>query len=170
MRILIVALGLCAASALLQACAHASSAAAPCALEPGDSVYSKSAAVYRPCAVERKAQSTSTDIHPDLSAMPAQTGRGSRCYSADIEFVVDPRGVPEAATARVVRTNNQDFADAWLKVLPRLRYDPAMLKGEPVRQIVTEHWAAATSTVLVRAGSPPPSSASVMGSAARPAC
>jgi hypothetical protein len=43
-----------------------------------------------------------------------------------------------------------------LETLQAWRYEPAMRDGKTVRQIVIAHEAAATSVVVVPAGSPPP--------------
>lgn len=134
-----------------------STAATPCGLTKEDSAFVQpNRPVYRECAVDRKAKLTSTSVHPDFSASPGR-GRGIQCHSVDLEFVVDPRGVPEPETARVVRTNDSDFADAWAKIVSQLRYDPGTIGGNPVRQIVDQHFAAATGTVVVKAGEPLPS-------------
>ncbi|MDB4913376.1 MAG: hypothetical protein JWM95_1020 [Gemmatimonadetes bacterium] len=89
--------------------------------------------VYRDCAVDTKAKLTSNDIHPDYR--PTQTG----CISADVEYVVDEKGMVETKSAHVVRTTKDTFGEAVLSMLPRLRYEPAMRDGVPVRQIVVDH-------------------------------
>jgi len=80
----------------------------------------------------------------------------STCYSADLEFVVDSTGRPETSTARVVRANDSNYAQAVLATVPSWRYEPASRDGMPVRQIVTSHQAAAQVVVSAPAGSPPP--------------
>jgi hypothetical protein len=151
-------------AALAAACAgHASGAARAdrCPLHDQDSVYASSTGpVYRDCAVDRRATLTNTDVHPQGAVAPGAPGP-DRCYSVEMEFVVDAHGRPEVNTARIIRTNDQSFADAWLKTLPAFRYEPAMRNGVPVRQIVDERRTAATKTVVVRAGSMPPPPGSV---------
>jgi outer membrane biosynthesis protein TonB len=74
---------------------------------------------------------------------------------AEVEFVVDEAGVPEKETARVVRTNNPDFAAATLAVVPRWRYRPATIDGQPVRQIVREKQGVSEVVVAAPAGQMP---------------
>jgi hypothetical protein len=136
----------------------ATTAATPCALSKADSGYVQpERPVYRDCAVDRKARLASRGVHPDFTGATTPS-RGTQCHSVDLEFVVDTRGVPEGGTARVVRTNDPEFADAWLKVVPALKYDPAMVGTTPVRQIVNEHFTAVSGTVVVKMGSGLPSS------------
>jgi hypothetical protein len=85
--------------------------------------------------------------------------RANACYAVLLEFVVDASGTPEIQTARVVRTNNQAYADAVLATLPLRRYEPARRGDAPVRQIVTESDAMQVRIVAVPAGGPPPSGA-----------
>ena len=144
-----------------------STAATPCSLAAEDSVFATpTRAVYRDCAVDRRAKLTSTNVHPDLSGL--STMRGTQCYSAEVKFVVGPKGNPESETVKIVRASNGEFGDAWARVVPRLRYDPAMKDGVPVRQIVVEHFVTGTTTVVVRKGDPLPPN--VAGNAARPNC
>ena len=131
-----------------------------CPFRQQDSVFVAGGPVYRACAVKTKAVLLTTDIRPDFRP----TVTGNTCYSAEVEFVVDARGLPETRTARVVRTNNQAFAESVLSLLPRLRFEPAKLDGVPVRQIVVNRLTAGTTVAVVRvagggAPSAPPRSA-----------
>jgi hypothetical protein len=112
--------------------------------------------VYRDCAVDRKANLTNPDVRPDVSAFtgPGRSS-GSKCYSVELEFVVNTHGVPEVGTARIVRTTDQAFADAWIKTLSSWKYEPDLRGGKPVRQIVEDHRSAATEVVVAPRGSPP---------------
>ena len=106
-----------------------------CQLRAVDSLYLQSGPVYRGCAVDTRARlldsRVTSDFHPDNPRLG-----GRQCYRAVIEFVVDTSGAPEPTTVRVVRANDQSFADALIRTLPRLHYQPARNNGRPVRQIV----------------------------------
>lgn len=138
-------------------CASAGNAGRPraCGLQPADSVFAAAGPVYRDCAVDSKAQpvtpNTKFDFQPERGAAP------DACYTAEVEFVVNEAGSPEAKTARVLHTNDQTFAQAFLTAIATWRYRPAVKDGHPVRQIVDERRSVQTATVLVRAGSAPPS-------------
>jgi Gram-negative bacterial TonB protein C-terminal len=141
------------AAIAVAACAGASQTTTgkTCALASADSVFLKRGPVYRDCAVEQRAQLVARrepEFHPDLSA-------GQSCYSADLEFVVDTTGTPEAEGARVVRATNPIFGDAVLAVVPSWQYKPAYLHGAPVRQIVKEKLGVAGVRVSVPAGGTP---------------
>lgn len=124
-----------------------------CQIAARDSVFLAGGPAYRDCAVSVAAKRVSVGTHPDVHLPDHRDG----CYSVDIEFVVDATGRPETNTARIVRTNSRDVAEAVLAVLGTWRYDPAMLDGQPVRQIVTDHEMFQTYTAIVPKGSPPPS-------------
>jgi hypothetical protein len=88
--------------------------------------------LYRACAVYVQARPISTDLRPDF----APTQRGRTCYAAVIEVAIDARGLPEVGTARVVRTNDARYAQAVLAAVPNVSFEPAVLGGRRVRQIV----------------------------------
>ena len=67
-----------------------------------------------------------------------------------LRFVVDTNGVPEQATARIVRSNDAAFGQAVLNSLSRWRYQPATRGGVRVRQVVQEGRAFAAQVVAVR--------------------
>jgi hypothetical protein len=128
-----------------------------CVLQPSDSVYLKSGPVYRDCGVDQKArrasgQSVQPNFNPS-STVGRTTAPGTTCYVTEIEFVVDARGTPEAENARVVRTTDPAYSQAWLDVLSSLRYEPAAKAGVPVRQVVREKFMAAIT--VARAGQTP---------------
>lgn len=137
------------------ACASAGSAAgvragSRCPLEAKDSVFLAGGPVYRDCAVDRKAEPIA-DVHPEFRADPT-----TRCYSAEIEFVVNKNGLPEEETARILHATDRRFAEAVYQTIPRLRYHPALRGGAPVRQIVDFKSAMQSVLVAVPAGSAPP--------------
>ena len=166
MRVFYVLLSVVVVGLSAVACgAHGSGKPTPCALSREDSVFvSSDRPVYRDCAVDRKARQTSTNIHPDLASSMSDRGGSSRCYSTELAFVVNERGNPEAETARVVRATNQEFGEAWLKIVPQLKYEPAMKDGTPVRQIVHERFSVSTATIVVKQGDPMPSGPPPRGS------
>lgn len=151
-------------SSLVLACAigacssnHAATGATACGLRPTDSVFAAAGPVFRDCAVDKKANLTTTNVHPDPSTYSgASRPLNGQCFSVELEFVVSEHGAPELGTARVVRSSDPSFADAWLKTLAIWRYEPAIRAGRPVRQIVEERRTAATGVVVVAKGSPPP--------------
>lgn len=114
-----------------------------CPDTPADSV-SRGLPVYQACQVDREARPRG--IQPRLDWTPPVSDlRDGSCYRADYQFVVDTLGVPEIETIRDVAANNASFEQAVKDVIPRLRYEPAQLRGAPVRQIV-----AYSQTVAVR--------------------
>lgn len=138
------------------ACASArggSTSQAACALPERDSVFLLGRPLYRECAVDRQARLVTAGVRPDFHpATPRST-----CYSTDLEFVVDSTGKPEVQTARIVRTNDQEFGASTLATLASWKYEPAMRERIPVRQLVTEHKTLSAMVVVVPKGSSPPS-------------
>lgn len=82
-------------------------------------------------------------------------------------FVVDARGRVERASFEVVEASHREFADAVRDALPRLRFDPAEIRGRPVRQLVQQSF-----TFGFRSGTPSiriePVGAGTLGRGARP--
>lgn len=139
------------------ACASAGGKSAQrkeCELSDRDSVFAVSGPVYRDCAVDRAARLLAINRHPDFR--PTGTPR-TTCYSADLEFVVDSTGKPETRMARIVRANDQAYAESVLATLMFWKYEPAVRDHRPVRQVVTSHQTVATMVVVVPAGAPLPS-------------
>lgn len=139
----------------LAACASTGHRSARCELRAQDSTYATSAAVYRDCAVDRKAELATTNIRPDLGNVPMRPGS---CRSAEFEFVVNPAGTIELPTIHPLRSTDKEFGDAVLATLPQFRYRPAIIDKTPVRQIVTYKAQVAVTRVVVAGGSTPPSS------------
>jgi hypothetical protein len=157
----IISLTLVVGVATVAACSASTAraaASASCDPRSQDSVFTVAAPAFRDCAVDTKVRLLTPDVRPDVSSSTAGAtpiARGSNCYFVDLDFVVDTTGQVELGTAHVVRTSHQGFADALMATLPRLRYEPAIRGGAPVRQIVTEHRAISTMTVVVPAGQQP---------------
>lgn len=152
--------GFLALACTVTACSgnRATAATTPCALRSTDSVFASIGPVFRDCAVDKKAKLLTTDVHPDGSSfMGTARVMNGQCFSVELEFVVSEHGAPELGTARIVRANDQGFAEAWLKTLSTWRYEPATRAGKPVRQIANERRTAATEVVRVASGSAPPS-------------
>jgi hypothetical protein len=129
---------------LTAACASANSTTSSkasddsrCQLSRADSAYLKGGPVYRDCAVDQPAKALRSDVMPNFtpSSLPTRVNN-TKCFTAELEFVVDERGIPDAETARIVSTSDPGFAKAWLDVVPNLRFQPAVKDGSPVRQIV----------------------------------
>lgn len=138
------------------ACSSATktSRAAACTLTAGDSVFLARGAVYRDCAVDQRVQpldrSASPDFRPDVSLAFRDA-----CYTAEIQFVVDESGTPEAEDAKVLHTNSPSYASAAIQALSRWRYRPALLNGVAVRQITTEKFGMTAVVVAASAGQTP---------------
>jgi hypothetical protein len=128
------------------------SKAASCPSAERDSVFAAAGPVYRDCAVDVRAKNLT---RPRLDYRPTSPPRNGACYSAEIEFVVNAKGVPETNTARVVYTNDQGLAEATIASLSGWRYEPARLGDVPVRQIVTEKNSMSAMVVMVPQGSAP---------------
>ena len=111
--------------------------------------------VYTPCGVTREARESG-----GRSARPFfDSARGGpSCYRAIIDVVVDEKGTPHPATARIVRTTDTRFARAVIDDLRGRRFTPASLNGQPVAQVVQVDEGMEIRTVVVRAspgGGPP---------------
>ncbi|MEK7381028.1 MAG: energy transducer TonB [Gemmatimonadota bacterium] len=61
--------------------------------------------------------------------------------SAFVLYVVDSTGEVDTRTYRVVRATHPGFAAAVQRALPRMRFSPAVLHGQPVRQLVQQNFA-----------------------------
>ncbi|HET9454813.1 MAG TPA: TonB family protein [Gemmatimonadaceae bacterium] len=57
---------------------------------------------------------------------------------AIVQFVVDTAGVPEMASFRVLRSTHSEFTKAAHAHVSTARYNPAMLRGRKVRQLVQQ--------------------------------
>lgn len=144
-----VSLLVCAGAITACATARTGARTTNCPLAARDSVFLVGGTAYRDCAVARRARLVNSGTRPDFQP---SSSRRNACYSAEIEFVVDTAGVPEVRTARVVTTNDDAFAKAILETVGTWRYEPALLDGAKVRQIVTERRSAQTSVVAVPVG------------------
>ena len=150
-------LAACTSSANRAETAAGDASAARCALRPRDSTFALLGPVFRDCQVQTKALFLTTDIRPDFR--PTTTNpKSGRCYSAELEYVVNEQGAVETKTARVVRTIDQALADAMISILPQWKFEPAKLNGVAVRQIVSDTYSIESQVVVVPAGTRPPRS------------
>jgi hypothetical protein len=145
-----VVIGVTVLAFVSAACASAGGGHADgCAVAGADTVFQRRGPVYRDCAVDRKAELTTPSIRPDF-----RPSRGNACYSGEVEFVVDSTGHPEPETAHLVRSNDANYGQALLDIVPQLRFSPAVRQSSHVRQIYSLRMAAQAATVAVPMGSP----------------
>src|SRR5688500_1078353 len=97
-----------------------------------DTSFALDTPVFTECGVERKAQERGRRPTPDFTPRPPVRD----CYSVAVAVVIDERGMPVPATARVVRRNDSHFAHAVLNTIPAWRFAPAEKDGLPVKQVV----------------------------------
>ena len=119
-----------------------------------DTSFALGTPVFTECGVERKAQERGRRPTPDFSPRPPLRD----CCSVVVAVVIDERGIPLPATARVVRSNDSQFRQAVLNTIPAWRFTPAEKDGLPVKQVVEIGQAVVTRVVRSdRPMSPPPS-------------
>ena len=53
-----------------------------------------------------------------------------------VQFVVDGRGVPRMGTFKVLRSSDYRFTNAVLLAIPLMRFQPAVVRGQNVPQLV----------------------------------
>jgi len=99
---------------------------------PNDSV----PPVYLACHVDREAREARSNAVLNWEPAGGELRPGA-CFRVEVRFIVDAQGIPEPGTAALISTNNAGFGNAFLALVPDLRYQPARLNGRPVRQVVT---------------------------------
>lgn len=131
------------------------SAARRCAPATVDSSFAAYGVVHRNCDVDRPARLTAQPRfdRTEVTAMTAARRPQTQCHSAVVEFVVDETGHPIVASARVVRSTGIEAAKAVMRMVPGLRYEPALKDGSPVRQLATHGYGTA---MVVRSGTGAP--------------
>ena len=67
-------------------------------------------------------------------------------------FVVNADGSVDPGTLKVVKSSHPLFTDAVRNALPEMRFQPAMVKGRAVRQLVQMPYAFSTGTDGERVG------------------
>lgn len=85
-------------------------------------------------AVERLPGSAAPAYPPDLLRRNVEG-------SVSVTYVVDTLGLADSLSIRVVAATDPAFVDAVREVLPRMRFRPALLGGEKVRQLVQQSFA-----------------------------
>lgn len=60
---------------------------------------------------------------------------------AFVIYVVDTSGTADSSSLQVVKATHQEFVDAVRQALPRMRFRPAILGGQKVRQLVQQNFA-----------------------------
>ena len=113
--------------------------------------------VYQACQVDREARQRGSGPRPEWTPSTSELRDGG-CMRADFKFVVDTLGVPEVETIRDVTATNMGFQQAVRDVIPRLRYEPALLNGAPVRQMVAYQQTVGVRVVMSSSPSGRPSS------------
>lgn len=106
-----------------------------CSGEAPDSVWLAQGPVYLDCEVDQKASHRGSEPRLDLTPSSFSVTE-TRCVRAVLEFVVDAAGQPEIATIRPRPGNDRTLEDAVRQTISALRYTPAQLGGQPVRQLV----------------------------------
>ena len=136
---------------------------ARCAIAAEDSALFNRGELYTVCNVDRRAVAVTTPLQMDPTASMMNAPRGQTCMYAEVQFVVGTDGIPEPATARLIKTNFSELGHAVMQQLPAWRYRPALKNDQPVRQLVKERKVIATAVrvvVVTRGGEPsarPPS-------------
>ena len=125
-------------SLLLLSLIHSSIAAAQrpaeCATSVPDSLWTRSAPVYRDCEVDKAAARRGKD--PTLDFDPFELRIPPGCIRVKLEFVVDTTGKVEPATLRVVSSDNAKLTAAVSETAVKFKYTPAELNQAKVRQVV----------------------------------
>jgi hypothetical protein len=113
------------------------------------------APLYRACHVDRVARPVGSPPRVDFSPSSSEV-RGVGCFEAEFEFVVSALGVPEIETVQLKRTTSSRHAAAVQAIISQLRYRPALLNDQPVRQVVEYRHAIEVRTFVTssRGGSP----------------
>ena len=136
----------------ITACASAKRAERPC--EPPHPDFLRVGEVYASCAVDKLAEVRMMS-RPDMSGY--RPVGNTACVFADIDIVIDTAGFPIGSTAKVTRTNDPRYADIARSALLSTTFYPAKKGDRPVMQLFRYGSKAQMMTVVVPAGSLPPS-------------
>ena len=85
-------------------------------------------------AVQRYAWSAAPEYPRELLRQEVQG-------NAFVIYVVDTSGTADSSSLQVVKATHQEFVDAVREALPRMRFRPAILGGQKVRQLVQQNFA-----------------------------
>ena len=122
-----------------------------CVLRPEDSVFAARGRVFRDCDVDVRPKLLSVGTHPDYRP----PNRPSGCVSVDLQFVVNTNGEVETDGARIVRAMDDALAQAYMNILPQLKWQPGVRDSVPVRSIVEYHASLAYAKVITALGTTP---------------
>lgn len=92
--------------------------------------------VYSGCQVTRPAERRGGHPQLEIPSPGYQEVMKAGCLRAELGFVVDARGRLEEGSAVLLETNQAEFGAAVLAASRRLRFNPARLNDQPVRQWV----------------------------------
>jgi TonB family protein len=87
---------------------------------------------YYDFQVERTA-TRKDSIAPEYPAVLKASGTEGRVVA---QFVVDTAGVADLESLRIVSSTHELFSMAVRRVMPQLRFEPAVIGGRKVRQLV----------------------------------
>jgi len=100
-----------------------------------DSLVRATPPIYRACDVDKPARLH--DAAPALNFYPErETGPRGQCYSASLEFVVGQDGAPEMDAVTPRNGSSPELQAVLRAQLSKLRYDPGLIAGFAVRQLV----------------------------------
>jgi len=102
-----------------------------CEVAAADSDLLAAGTVYPRCAVDVPARPLNTQVQRS-STHAAE----SSCLRLDYRLVVSPEGRPEPGSLKILRSGSAELESAVLRSVSAWTYTPALLNGEPVRQIV----------------------------------
>lgn len=124
-----------------------------CRAAPVDSMFLESGPVYGACEVDRPV----AVIGRPSFAFPPGSGTTTRhtpaCEFAEVEFVVDARGVARTDRIRNVRSNSLELLQTVRGAVTMLQFTPALKDGQPVAQLFRY---GITRTIVRGVGSAPP--------------
>jgi TonB family protein len=69
---------------------------------------------------------------------PAEMRKANREGEVLAQFVVDERGMPELSTFKVLKSSDPAFTKAVVASLPEMRFEPAVVGGRAVKQVVQQ--------------------------------
>lgn len=106
--------------------------AAPATLHAQDDVYSQS-------ELDTPARLASQEVTARLLARsyPPALKRAGVTGAVELQFVVDASGKVETSSVKVLESTNDELAEAAKAVVADIRFRPGVVKGQPVRSVVT---------------------------------
>ena len=86
--------------------------------------------------VERQAKRVDTTV-PEY---PSVLGNANLQGRVVAQFVVDTLGIPDTASFKIILSTHALFSESVHKILPLLRYTPALVGNRPVKQLVQQEF------------------------------